>query len=85
MTLPTKNKFDPQFPIVGEAGRPSQFHRNYLAALDALVAAMAAGNFPASINVAALTNAANDAAAATAGVPLHGMYRNGSVLQVRVV
>ena len=33
---------------------------------------------------AGLVNAANDAAAATAGVPLHGMYRNGSALMVRV-
>lgn len=31
-----------------------------------------------------LANAANDAAAATAGVPVNGMYRNGSVLMVRV-
>ena len=30
-------------------------------------------------------NAANDAAAATAGVALGGIYRNGSVLMVRVV
>lgn len=29
-------------------------------------------------------NAANDAAAATAGVPVGGVYRNGSVLMVRV-
>jgi hypothetical protein len=33
---------------------------------------------------ATLTNAANDVAAATAGVPLNGIYRNGSVLMVRV-
>jgi len=32
-----------------------------------------------------LVNAANDAAAAAAGVPVHGTYRNGSVLMVRVV
>lgn len=31
-----------------------------------------------------LVNAANDAAAATGGVPLTGVYRNGSVLMVRV-
>jgi hypothetical protein len=31
------------------------------------------------------TNAANDAAAATAGVPVAGVYRNGSVMMVRVV
>jgi hypothetical protein len=30
-------------------------------------------------------NAANDAAAATAGVPIGGVYRNGSVLMVRTV
>jgi hypothetical protein len=29
--------------------------------------------------------AANDAAAATAGVPVGGFYRNGSALQIRVV
>lgn len=32
-----------------------------------------------------LVNAANDAAAAAAGVPVNGTYRNGSVLMVRVV
>jgi hypothetical protein len=30
-------------------------------------------------------DAANDAAAATAGVPLRGVYRNGSVLMIRTV
>lgn len=30
-------------------------------------------------------NAANDAAAATAGVPVGGVYRNGSVLMVRII
>ncbi|HET8689802.1 MAG TPA: hypothetical protein VFM18_24630 [Methanosarcina sp.] len=32
----------------------------------------------------ALGNYANDSAAATGGVPLGGLYRNGSVLMVRV-
>jgi len=32
-----------------------------------------------------LISAANDAAAATAGVPVNGLYRNGSVVMVRVV
>lgn len=43
-------------------------------------------NFPAgkTINFASLTNAANDAAAATAGVPVGSVYRNGSALMVRV-
>lgn len=33
---------------------------------------------------ASLTNALNDAAAAAAGVPVGGLYRNGSVVMVRV-
>lgn len=32
-----------------------------------------------------LTNAVNDAAAATAGVSINGLYRNGSVVMIRVV
>ena len=40
---------------------------------------------PASnIDLAGLPNFANDAAAATGGVRVGGMYRNGSVLMVRV-
>lgn len=35
-------------------------------------------------NANALSNAVDDAAAATAGVPIGGLYRNGSVLMVRV-
>lgn len=32
-----------------------------------------------------LTNAANDAAAAAAGIPVGSFYRNGSVVMLRVV
>jgi hypothetical protein len=32
-----------------------------------------------------LTNAANDAAAAAAGIPIGGMYRNGSIMMQRIV
>lgn len=35
-------------------------------------------------NMKTLTNAVNDAAAASAGVAVGEMYRNGSVLMVRV-
>lgn len=42
-----------------------------------------AGTEALSIN-GALGNYANDAAAATGGVPVNGMYRNGSILMVRV-
>ena len=31
-----------------------------------------------------LVNAVNDAAAAAAGVPIDGLYRNGNVVQIRV-
>jgi hypothetical protein len=31
-----------------------------------------------------LVNAANDSAAAAAGVPVNGFYRNGSIVMVRV-
>ena len=42
-------------------------------------------SLPASnIDLSGLPNFANDAAAATGGVPVGGMYRNGSVLMVRV-
>lgn len=37
------------------------------------------------LGLATLANCANDVAAASAGVPVHGLYRNGSVLMVRVV
>lgn len=38
----------------------------------------------AYINPAVLPNAANDAAAATAGVAVNGLYRNGSALMIRI-
>ena len=38
-----------------------------------------------AITVSSLTNAVNDAAAAAAGVAVNQLYRNGSVIQVRVV
>lgn len=79
MTLPVKKTFNPAFPITDGSGRPVQNFRDYISALDALVVAMAAGNLPV------LVNAANDAAAAAAGVAINQQYRNGSVLQVRVV
>ena len=36
------------------------------------------------LNLVGLINAVDDVAAASAGVPIGGMYRNGSVLMVRV-
>lgn len=79
MTLPAKNKFDPSFPITDKSDRATQLFRDYMTKLDALVTALTTG---ASVG---LTNAANDAAAAAAGVPIGSLYRNGSIVQVRVV
>jgi len=79
MTLPVKNRFDPQYAL-NSAGAASQTFRDYLSKLDALVAALAAGNVSAN-----LVNAVDDAAAALAGVNVGQQYRNGSILMVRVV
>lgn len=79
MTLPAKNNFDPQFALTDGAGKPTQYGRDYFSRLDALVTALTSA---ASVN---LTNAANDAAAAAAGVPVGALYRNGSVLMARIV
>lgn len=75
--LPGKTQFRPEFPIVDKEGRPTQVFRDYMAKLDALVTTLATGTN-------GLTNAANDAAAATAGVGIGQLYRNGSVIQVRI-
>lgn len=71
MSLPAKNIFNPAFPIADKQGNASQLFRDYMTALDRMFA---------TLNV----NAANDAAAATAGVPIGAFYRNGSVVQMRV-
>lgn len=42
-------------------------------------------NLSGTIKLSGLTNAVDDAAAATAGVAVGQVYRNGSVLQIRVV
>jgi hypothetical protein len=57
------------------SGRPTDVFRDWCLAMDRI---MRAGQF------GTLTNAANDGAAAAAGVPLNGIYRNGSVVQIRV-
>ena len=69
--MTARTKFNPQFPIVDKDGKVTQVFRDYMLALDA-------GALPL------LVNAANDAAAAVAGVSVNEMYRNGSVLMIRV-
>lgn len=56
-------------------GRPTLEFGRWATALDAVMRGGLLGT---------LTNAANDGAAAAAGVPLNGLYRNGSVVQIRV-
>jgi len=51
-------------------------------AVSYLLAVDTSGNVK-EVTTAGLTNAIDDAAAAVAGVPLNGIYRNGSVLQIR--
>ena len=77
--LPTKKPLlQPTFPLVDGQGRPTQSFGEYLRALDTVVTAFASG-------LNGLPNAANDGAAAAAGVPIGGLYRTGSQISVRVV
>jgi hypothetical protein len=70
----------PDIPWVTPAdGRPTLPMAQYLQALDAVVRQLAGGQ------VGTLVNAANDAAAAKAGVAVGGLYRNGSQVMTRIV
>jgi hypothetical protein len=60
-----------QVEVVDKTNRLTELWRRYVIALDAALRAP-------------LTNAANDAAAAAAGVPVNGLYRNGNAVQVRL-
>lgn len=77
MGLPLKGALS-QIALVWLTTQGRQDLAQYFPKLDALVAALAAGAAPN------LVNAANDAAAASAGVAVGNLYRNGSVVQVRV-
>jgi len=70
-----RTKFDPSFPIANKDGKAIQAFAQYVSNLDAFSVG----------NPATLPNAVNDAAAATAGVGVGNLYRNGSQLMVRVV
>jgi hypothetical protein len=77
MTLPSKGPV-PQPALSWLTAQGRQDLAQYLAKLDALVSALALED------VGNLVNAANDAAAAKAGVVIGQLYRNGSVVQIRV-
>jgi len=62
--------FDPR------TGLPNDVFRNWCASVDRIFRAGQLGT---------LVNAVNDAAAAAAGVPVSGLYRNGSTVLIRVI
>jgi hypothetical protein len=71
----------PSFDWVTHGNKPTQPFAQYMAKLDACVRALAGGLFGSPTQ---LINAANDGAAAVAGVRIGQAYRNGSVLMIRV-
>jgi hypothetical protein len=82
MALPFKQpppRPDISWVDVTDEGRPQLTMAQYVAALDTLVRQLAANN------VGTLTQAATDAAAAQAGVPVGGLYASGSQVFVRTV
>lgn len=64
---------------VQKDGRPALVLQLYAPSLDSVVRALAAGV------LGPFVNAANDGAAAAAGVPINGLYRNGNAVQIRLV
>lgn len=74
----------PPQPIVG-AVEPNQPFREWFTTLDRSVRAfLGLTNTVGAPIVGPLVNAANDGAAATAGVPLQALYRNGNAVQIRL-
>lgn len=64
--------------IADTDGHPTNPWAQYLLVVDILLRLLN-GNV-----VGPLTNAANDAAAAAAGVPINGLYRTGNAVQIRL-
>jgi len=64
--------------VIGTTGASTDININYTS--------KGAGRhvFTGALSLNTLVNAANDTAAASAGVPVAGVYRNGSILMVRV-
>lgn len=77
MTLPSKTPL-PQAVIAWLSQQGRQDYAQYVSKLDALVTALSGGNF------GTLVNAANDAAAARAGVAVGQAYQNNGILRVRL-
>lgn len=74
-----KPKPDPSHPWMDlGSGRPASPFADYIQTLDVLAKLLNVGV------VGPLTNAANDAAAAAAGVPINGLYRTTNAVQIRL-
>lgn len=70
---------------LADVARTEGFGVTFIAAGDSQLAVPLVGTVLVKEHIGAgLGNYANDAAAAAAGVPIDGLYRNGSVLMVRV-
>jgi hypothetical protein len=63
---------------IDAAGLPSQAVRQYMTALDQVVRRLAAGH------IGPLANAADDAMAAEAGIPIGGLYQSDGVVRIRI-
>jgi hypothetical protein len=71
---------DPGLPWSNPAtGRPTPPFAEYLQALELIAKLLNAGM------VGPLVDAANDAAAAAAGVQINGLYRTANAVQIRLV
>jgi hypothetical protein len=80
MTTKTSQQTPPTARWINQDGTPSLAFFQYMKAIDILLAGLANGSV-----IGPLTNAANDAAAAAAGVPIGGLYRATNAVQIRLV
>ena len=67
----------PANSVVDESGRATLLMAQWLLMMDQIFRGFTGGN-------AGLINAANDTAAATAGVQIGQLYRNGNAVQIRL-
>jgi hypothetical protein len=79
MTTKTALQPPPTSRWVNPDGTPSLVFFQYMKAIDVLLGGLANGSV-----IGPLTNAANDAAAAAAGVPIGGLYRTTNAVQIRL-
>jgi hypothetical protein len=71
------NKFIANHRLVDEQGLPTQVFYQYMTVLDAILRSFTGGS-------SGLTNAANDAAAAAAGVAIGQFYANAGAVKIRL-